>query len=89
MRLPPVFEDAVDTPRNRALEIVRRRDDYAVRRYRKGFFQRFRFSGAWIDQGGDDGLGISDLDTSLSVAVPIGSFENLLILTTGFEVDFL
>jgi hypothetical protein len=45
LRLPPVFEDAAETPRNRALEIVRRRDDYAMRRYRKGFFQRFQFSG--------------------------------------------
>ena len=84
-----MLEDAADTRRNRALEIVQRSDAYAVRRYRKGFFQRFRFSGSWIDRAGDDGLGISNLDTSLTVAVPLGSFENLLLVTPGFEVDYL
>jgi hypothetical protein len=78
-----------DTPRNRALELVRRSDDDAVRRYRKGFFQRLRFSGSWIDQGGDDGLGVTNLDTALTVAIPLGSFENLLLVTPGFEVDYL
>jgi hypothetical protein len=80
---------SADGPRNRAMEIVQRSDDTAVRRYRKGFFQRFKFSGSWIDRAGDDGLGISNLDTSLTVAVPLGSFENLLLVTPGFEVDYL
>ena len=84
-----MVNDPSDTPRNRALEIVQRRDDYAVRRYRQGFFQRFRFSGSWIDRTGDDGLGISNLDTSLTVALPLGNFENLLLITPGFQVDFL
>ena len=89
LRLPSVLEDATDTSRNRALEIVERHDATAVRRYRQGFFQRLRFSGVWIDQGGDDGLGIGNLDTSLTVAIPLGSFENLLLVTTDFEVDCL
>ena len=54
----PALEDDFDTPRNNALEIVQRRDDYAVRRHRKGFFQRFRFSGGWVDQAGQNDLGI-------------------------------
>ena len=102
---PAVFEPAVsassltqaatttpglsDSPRNSAWEIVTRRDDYAVRRYRQGFFQRLQFSGTWIDRGGDDGLGVSNLDTALTVAIPLGSFDNLLLVTPGFEVDFL
>jgi hypothetical protein len=88
-RLPPLPDDASAAPRNRALEIVQRSDAYAVRRYRQGFFQRFQFSGGWIDRAGDDGLGISNLDTSLTVAIPLGSFENLLLVTPGFEVDYL
>ena len=87
--LPSVLEGAAVAPRNRASEIVQRRDAYAVRRYRSGFFQRFRISGTRIDAGGADGLGISTLDTSLTVAVPLGSFENLLLITPGFEVDQL
>ena len=76
-------------PRNRAMEIVQRRDDYAVRRYRQGFFQRLRVSGGWIDSAADEDLEIGDLETSLTVAVPLGSFENLLIVTSGFEVEVL
>jgi hypothetical protein len=88
-RLPPVLGDAPDEPRSRAMEIVQRDDAYAVRRYRQGFLQRLRFSGSWIDRGGADDLGISHLKTALTVAVPLGSFENLLLITPGFEVDYL
>ena len=87
--LPSVPDGETETRRNRALEIVRRRDEYAVRRYRQGFLQRFRLSGSWIGQTNDDGLGISGLDTSLTVAIPLGSFENLLLVTPGFKVDYL
>jgi hypothetical protein len=89
LQLPQVPQGAPDATRNRALEIVQRRDEYAVRRYRQGFFQRLRLSGSWIDGSGDDGLGIGNLDTSFTVAVPLGSFENLLLVTPGFEVDFV
>ena len=88
-QLSPALQDVADTPRNRALEIVQRRDDYAVRRYRQGFLQRLRFSGGWIDRAGEDDLGISNLKTSLTVAIPLGSFENLLLITPGFEADSL
>lgn len=88
-RLPPVAETESETPRNDVLEIVQRRDDYAVRRHRRGFFQRFRFSGGWIDRADQNDLGIGNLKTSLTCAVPLGSFENLLIITTGFEATSL
>ena len=88
-QLSPALKEATDMPRNRALEIVQRRDDYAVRRYRQGFFQRFRLSGGWFDRAGEDGLGVSNLKTSLTVAIPMGSFENLLIIMPGFEADCL
>jgi len=77
------------TPRNRAMEIVQRRDDYAVRRYRRGFFQRLRISGGWIDSAANHALEIGEFKTSLTVALPLGSFENLLIVTSGFEVESL
>jgi hypothetical protein len=88
-RLAPMAQGVSDAPRNRALELVRRSDADAVRRYRRGFFQRLRLSGGWIDKAGDDGLGITNLKTSLTGAVPLGSFENLLLVTPGFEVDYL
>ena len=76
-------------PRNRAMELVERRAEYEVRGYGEGFFQRLQFSGGWIDATGGQDLEIGDLETSLTVAVPLGSFENLLIVTSGFEVDAL
>jgi len=86
----PIYaQNVVAAPRNRAMEIVQRSDDYAVRRYRKGFFQRARFSGGWLYPSVDGDLEIGDLDASVTVAVPLGSFENLLIITPGFEVEFL
>ena len=88
-RLPPVLESAAVARRNPASEIDHRRDAEAIQRYRKGFFQGFRISGSWMDSEGSNGLGISNLDTSLTVAVPLGSFENLLLVTPGFEVDQL
>jgi hypothetical protein len=78
-----------DTPRNRALELVRRSDDDAVRRYRKSFLQRLSLSGGWISQGGESGLGITSLETAATLAVPLGSFENLLLVTPGLEVNHL
>jgi hypothetical protein len=88
-RLPAVAGHASYDPRNRASEIVQRSDATAVRRYRAGFFQRFKFSGGLIDEAGSDSLGIANLDTSLTVALPLGSFENLLLITPGFEVNYL
>jgi hypothetical protein len=37
----------------------------------------------------DDDLGVSSLETALTVAIPLGSFENLLLVTPGFEVRYL
>ena len=75
--------------RNRALELVRRSDDEAIRRYKQGFFQRFSLSADWVDPSGDSGLELINLKTSATVAVPLGSFENLLLITPGFEVDLI
>jgi hypothetical protein len=78
-----------DQPRNRALELVQRSDADAVRRYRKSFLQRVRLSGSWIDSGGHSGLEIASWETAATLAVPLGSFENLLLVTPGVELDYL
>lgn len=76
-----------DGPRNRALDLLRQKDSKAIRRYKKGFFQRFELTGEWTDPSGDTGLGIVGSTASLTVAVPLGSFENLLLITPSFAVD--
>jgi hypothetical protein len=75
--------------RNRALELIRRTDMEAIRRYKQGFLQRLSLSGEWIASGGERGLGVTHAETSTTVAVPLGSFENLLLVTPSFEVDLL
>jgi len=88
-RLPEVTEGGPAEPRNRALELVPRDDAQAVRRYKRGFFQRMQLSGEWLVPVGDRSLEIRSLDASLSVAIPLGSFENLLMVTPNFRVDHL
>ena len=88
-RLAQFADDSTPEHRNRALELVQRSDTDAIRRYKKGFFQRLSFSAEWIDPSGDSGLAVTNLKASTTVAVPLGSFENLLLVTPSFEVDLV
>lgn len=99
MGTPPVEEawdpqlypgnDSASTGRNRALELVRRNDASSVRRYKQSFFQRLSFLAETIDPSVDSGLGRTQLKTAATVAVPLGSFENLLLITPNFDVDLI
>jgi hypothetical protein len=62
-------------------------DEAPVERFKRGFFQRAGLNGGWL--GSDTELEISSWEASVSVAVPLGSFENLLIITPQFRVDYL
>ncbi len=75
---PYAYIEEIDEPPERTLQ-----------RFRKSFFQGFRLSGGWIGSGAENDLNISHLSTSTSFAVPLGSFDHLLILTPNFRVDFL
>jgi len=88
-RLPPVLADRGGATLERPSAGVLRAGADGVRRHRQGFFQRFEFAGNWTGGTGDDGLGISSLETSLTLAIPLGSFENLLLITPGLEVGYL
>ena len=60
-----------------------------VARFKKGFFQKFQFGGGWVGSTDNDGLSIGTVDASMAAAVPLGSFENLLVVAPKFRVDFL
>lgn len=60
-----------------------------VERFKRGFFQRASFAGGWVGTGDRSDLGISTWESSMSFAVPLGSFENLLIVTPSFRADYL
>jgi hypothetical protein len=89
VRPPEIAGDSLQGERNRALELVRRSDQEAIRRYKKGFFQRLAFAAEWIDPGRDSGLGATNLRAATTVAFPLGSLENLLLVTPSFEVDLI
>ena len=59
------FVSPTERPRNRALEIVKRQDEYALRRYRQDFLQRLQVSGSWINETGDNRLNVGDRGNSV------------------------
>lgn len=59
-----------------------------VRRYKMGFFQQLEFKGGLLVPNSDD-IGTKYLESRLSVAVPLGSLENIMIVSPAFRVDEL
>ncbi len=58
-----------------------------ISRYKNSFYQKTTVFGGWIAKDGDSGLGVSYFRSS--IALTVGSPENLLIVSPGFAVDFL
>ena len=57
--------------------------------YRDGFFQKIAASGAWIGSGNDsDELGVTEIDTFLTVAVPFPIVEWPLLISPGYNMRF-
>lgn len=57
-----------------------------LRRYRRGFFQGIEVAGESVLSTSND-LDLAGLDLSASFAVPLGSFERLLIITPTMNLD--
>lgn len=58
-----------------------------IARFRKGFFQGGQFSSAQVGAGGD--LSLTTMEVNSGFAVPLGSFENLLVVTPTFRTDLV
>ena len=58
-------------------------------RFRKGCFQGTAVSAAYIHDNADSGLAITSTDVSASFAIPLGSFDNVIIATPFLRTDFL
>lgn len=56
---------------------------------RDGMFQKLIFTSAYFDAGGSDGLGITELDLSAVLALPIPSRKAPLLVIPGFNTYFL
>src|SRR5687768_6333915 len=57
--------------------------------YKNGFFQKLSFSAAWVGTSGAGELGITEIDTALTVAVPMPIREWPMLITPGYNVRFL
>jgi hypothetical protein len=80
---------SISADRNSIPGSTLRNDSPALRRHKQGFFQRLSISAEWAPRFGDTSLGVTYLKTSTTVAVPLGSFQNLLLVTPGFEVGLI
>jgi hypothetical protein len=60
-----------------------------IRPYKEGFFQRLAFTGTYLDRGASRSTGVTELELSLSVALPWPSVQQPLIVTPGFNTTFL
>ncbi len=58
-------------------------------RFRRGCFQGAAVSTAFINDNATTGLGVTSTDLSASFAIPLGSFENVIVATPFLRSDFL
>ncbi|MDD4267053.1 MAG: hypothetical protein PHN77_02400 [Thermoguttaceae bacterium] len=56
---------------------------------RDGMFQKLIFTSAYLDSGGSDGLGVTELDLRTVLALPIPSRKAPLLITPGFGTYLL
>lgn len=57
--------------------------------HRDGFFQKLSLTGAWLSGGGQDGFGIVEARSFVTVAVPLPTRDFPLLITPGFDVTSL
>ena len=60
-----------------------------ISRGRQGCWQGATFISSYIHDDSSTGLAIGGVDVSSTFAVPLGSYENILLLTPLFRADFL
>ncbi len=56
--------------------------------HKNGFFQKLEYSGTWLNGDAANSIGITELITGLTVAVPLPTVDYPMLITTGFETRF-
>jgi hypothetical protein len=56
---------------------------------RDGMFQKLIFNSTWLDSGGSDGLGASELELKTVLGLPIPSRRSPMLVTPTFSVNYL
>ncbi len=57
--------------------------------HRNGFFQKLALTGAWLPSNDEQGLGLVEIRTFVTVAVPLPTRDFPLLITPGFDVTSL
>lgn len=57
--------------------------------HKNGFFQKLNVSAAWIGSGGIADFGLTEIDTSVSVAVPMPIREWPMLITAAYNPRFI
>jgi hypothetical protein len=60
-----------------------------LQKFRKGCLQGVNLVGGYLHDSGDDSIAVTSIDLSTTLAFPLGSFENLLLVTPFFRADYL
>lgn len=61
----------------------------SVVRFKKQAIQNVTVSGGWLGATRKNDLSVGFFETSVGLAVPLGSFENILGVTPSFRADFI
>jgi len=74
--LPPVYDPPTYTGRK-------------LNEFKEGFFQKASLTATWLEGGGLDDVGITELETFFTVALPAPTRKMPLMISPGFAVRFL
>ena len=64
-------------------------EEQKISDYKSGFFQKLSFRGTWLDRNGVGGLGITELESLVTVGVPFPTRNSPLLITSGFNARLL
>jgi len=78
--------DSVDTAVSRTIVFD---NEAPVSRFRQQALQKISVSGGWLVAAGDKDLNNSFFEGSIGLAVPLGSFDNVLGITPYFRTDWM
>ncbi len=60
-----------------------------IKRFRKSFVQKIEINSSYIHRDGVDNLGYTSADVGITMVVPLGNIDNLLVLTPRYEADWV
>jgi hypothetical protein len=60
-----------------------------IKRFRQSFVQKVFVGAGFVNRGGQQNLGYTTLDSAITMVVPLGSADSLLVFTPRYESDWI